>query len=360
MAAYSSSFGFGTNALDSTAVLRGRVVIVWDYENCPVPSGMSGFTAARMIRKAALQFGSVDHFEAYSYWSNSPNSLLKQELSVSGVKLRDCPHNGKKDVVDKTIIIDMIFYAMERPPTTTLLLISGDRDYSYAISTLQNRGYSVKLLAPVGCLHSNLPLIADVLDWETVLNLAPRQLEAVDAGVSITDLEQDVEVGSVAPDLTPSPEASATQVQEEVWDLQDEAATWGELPATRMHTASRCYDLNFPPLPSLSADQWSPSPTPLPITAPRMNSIGHTYSAPTVLPIFEDLVAELNSLHLAGYSAPLWGMVSEGLTRRDRNIFMKAGVGRFKQYVEMAQACGIVCLSLVPSGQETIWLALRR
>lgn len=115
MASYSNPFDDGTFNFGRPAIPRGKVIIVWDYEvsshldrvfrptnltecrpsglrkNCPVPNGMSGFTAVKMIRKAALRFGTVDHFEAYSYWSNNSNSILKQELSVSGVKACDVP-----------------------------------------------------------------------------------------------------------------------------------------------------------------------------------------------------------------------------------------------------------------------------
>ncbi|KAG8961856.1 hypothetical protein FRC05_005688 [Tulasnella sp. 425] len=365
MASYSNPFDDGNFNFGRPAMPRGKVIIVWDYEvsshldrlfgptkltecrplglrkNCPVPNGMSGFTAVKMIRKAALRFGTIDHFEAYSYWSNSSNSILKQELSVSGVKLRDCPHNGRKDVVDKTIIIDMIFYALDRPLTTTVLLISGDRDYSYAISTLQNRGYSVKLLAPAGCLHSNLPLLADVLDWETVLNLPPRKTEVVEIGVSTVDSTALVE---------PVEQPQGSEAKNDEKDGED--SDW-------KITFSR-YDLEFPPLPSVPAEEWSASPSPSPIIPPRSTTSDQTYSAPSISPIFEDLVAELEALKLTGYPNSLWGMVSEGLIKRDPHILAEAGVGRFKQYMELAQSCGIVQLSFVPAGRETVSLNLWR
>ncbi|KAG8899100.1 hypothetical protein FRC01_010671, partial [Tulasnella sp. 417] len=307
------------------------------------------------------------------------NSLLKQELSVSGVKLRDCPHNGKKDVVDKTILIDMIFYAIDRPLTTTILLISGDRDYSYAISSLQNRGYSVKLLAPAGCLHSNLPLLADVLDWNNVLNITNRKPEVASIGISTIDPTPAVEPtkgsepeeptkgsepeeptkGSEPKEPTNGSEPEDDQEAEEDADWKPKGA-WDSATGSTKPTAPSRYDTDFPPLPSVPPEDWSASWSASPVIPPQPTASDQTYSAPTVSPIFEDLVAELEYLKLLGNSKPLWGPVAEGVTRRDPNILARAGVTRFKQYMELAETCGIVRLTFVPSGRETVELKLRR
>lgn len=237
------------------------------------------------------------------------------------VQLRDCPHNGKKDVVDKTIIIDMVFYAIDRPLTTTILLISGDRDYSYAISTLHNRGYTVKLLAPAGCLHSNLPLLADVLDWETVLGLRPRKTNVVEIGVSTVDPTPVME-----PDEASSGGSEPKNNQEDEEDSgMEPIAKWGSLAASNTPTAFDRYDLNFPPLPTVP-DDWAASPSPPPAITLQPATRQYTYSAPAVPLILEDLVAELEALKLTGYSNPLWGMVAEGLIKRAPNFLAKAGV----------------------------------
>ncbi|KAG8914253.1 hypothetical protein FRC01_004152 [Tulasnella sp. 417] len=379
MDSYSGHLDNGTFNFGRFPLPRGKVVIVWDYEvstppaqfsrvpglisylssslqkNCPIPDGMSGFTAVRMIRQAALRFGTVDHFEAYSYWSNDPNSLLKQELSVSGVKLRDCPHDGKKDAVDKTIITDMILYAIDRPLTTTVLLISGNRDYSYTISTLQNRGYPVKLLTPARGLDSSLPLLVDVLDWDNVLNITHRKPEVAEIGISTLDPTPAVEPEE--PNKSPEPEDD--QEVEEDADWKPKVAWDSNTGATKPIAPSH-YDADFPPLPSVPPEDWAVSPSPSPVTPPRPTTSDQTYSAPTVSPLFEDLVAELEYLKLVGNSRPLWGLVSEGLTRRDPNILAKAGVARFKQFMELAETCGVVRLTQVLPGRETVELKLRR
>ena len=58
------------------------------------------------ISRIARLFGSVTTFRAYlDISTQSPKSVvLRSEFQSSGVSLIDCPHNGKKDVVDKMIL----------------------------------------------------------------------------------------------------------------------------------------------------------------------------------------------------------------------------------------------------------------
>ncbi|KAG8962121.1 hypothetical protein FRC05_005521 [Tulasnella sp. 425] len=182
-------FGFGR----FVTTPERKVIVLWDYENCPVPKGASGLSAIRNIREAALKFGSIDQFEAYCDWSGKASNNIKNDLSISGVKLRDCPKKGWIDTVDKAIVVDMMVYALERPRTTTVLLISGDRDHAYAISTLRNRGYSVKLIAPTGTLHPGLQVLADLLDWNSVFKSDLRPTELVDFSGLVDDEEAKTE-----------------------------------------------------------------------------------------------------------------------------------------------------------------------
>jgi hypothetical protein len=70
----------------------------------------------------------------------------------------DCLHNGRNDVVDNTLIgavVILVFlfsylcstvdvsYAVDHLGLTTIVLISGDRDFIYAISVLRLRQYRV-------------------------------------------------------------------------------------------------------------------------------------------------------------------------------------------------------------------------
>jgi hypothetical protein len=93
-------------------------------------------------------------------------------LQSSGVSLTDCPHNGRKDAADKMMMVDMLAFAIDHPPPATIVLISGDRDFVYALSVLRNRRYTVVLIVP----NNGAPIILKsqanaILEWRyDVLN----------------------------------------------------------------------------------------------------------------------------------------------------------------------------------------------
>ncbi|KAI6038999.1 NYN domain-containing protein [Pisolithus marmoratus] len=152
-------------------VNREKVAIFWDFENCCPPSTQGlGYDIANNIGRIARVFGCVTTFKAYLDISTQPSrsTALRSELQLSGVSVVDCPHNGKKDVVDKMAIVDMFAFAVDNPPPATVILVAGDRDYAYALSTLRLRNYRVVLITP--CATSCLEACASfVIDWSVVL-----------------------------------------------------------------------------------------------------------------------------------------------------------------------------------------------
>ena len=61
--------------------------------------------------------------------------------------------------------VDIITHAIDFSPPSTIILISGDRDFSYAVSTMRLRNYRVVLLAPTAA-HSSLRAQASVVyEW---------------------------------------------------------------------------------------------------------------------------------------------------------------------------------------------------
>ncbi|TBU50101.1 NYN domain-containing protein [Dichomitus squalens] len=162
-----------------------HVAIFWDYENCAPPTSTPGYDVVSNIRQVAHEYGSVKLFKAYlelSEQSSSKSIGLRSELQSCGVSLTDCPHNGRKDVADKMMIVDMLTYAIDNPAPATIVLISGDRDFVYAVSVLRLRRYRVVLVAP-NCAHASLKSQASaVLNWETDImgktNPRPQTLDA--------------------------------------------------------------------------------------------------------------------------------------------------------------------------------------
>ncbi|KAJ7694155.1 NYN domain-containing protein [Mycena rosella] len=164
------------------------VAIFWDYENCHASAQTSGYEVAAGIRKCAHRFGAVKHFKAYMETPDcdTARSLsLRSELQSSGVSLTDCPHNGRKNVADQMIMVDMLAYALDHGPPATLILISGDRDFAYAVSILRLRRYCVVVISlPMPGAHISLKSQASVcLDWNVDVmgysNNSPSNLEGV-------------------------------------------------------------------------------------------------------------------------------------------------------------------------------------
>ncbi|KAI0362703.1 DUF537-domain-containing protein [Trametes cingulata] len=145
-----------------------NVAVFWDYENCALPATEPSYTIINKIRRLAHQYGSVKTFKAYLEYpeQTSPKSMaLRSELQSCGVSLIDCPHNGRKDVADKMMMVDMMAHAIDNPAPATIILISGDRDFVYAVSILSLRQYRIVLLAP-RCAHGGLKGQADaVYNW---------------------------------------------------------------------------------------------------------------------------------------------------------------------------------------------------
>ncbi|XP_038899748.1 uncharacterized protein LOC120086981 [Benincasa hispida] len=163
----------------------GPVAILWDIENCPVPSDVRPEDVAGNIRMALRVHpvikGAVMMFSAYGDFNAFPRRL-REGCQRTGVKLIDVP-NGRKDAADKAILVDMFLFALDNPPPSSIMLISGDVDFAPALHILGQRGYNVILVIPSGVGVSSALCNAGkyVWDWPTVARgegfaLAPKAL----------------------------------------------------------------------------------------------------------------------------------------------------------------------------------------
>ncbi|XP_072991207.1 uncharacterized protein [Typha latifolia] len=130
--------------------LHGSVAILWDIENCPVPSDVRPEDVAGNIRLALRVHpvikGAVTMFSAYGDFNAFP-WRLRDGCQKTGVKLVDVP-NGRKDAADKAILVDMFLFALDHRPPSSIMLISGDVDFAPALHILGQRGYTVILVIP--------------------------------------------------------------------------------------------------------------------------------------------------------------------------------------------------------------------
>ncbi|KAI9326588.1 hypothetical protein BDR26DRAFT_901935 [Obelidium mucronatum] len=94
-----------------------RVAIFWDYENCQVPKLAQGYDVVGRIRKVVgPQFGPITCFRAYlDITRYSPQAIL--QLSRSNVDVLHCPHDKEKDIADFKLLVDMLSFAIDFPPT---------------------------------------------------------------------------------------------------------------------------------------------------------------------------------------------------------------------------------------------------
>ena len=66
------------------------------------------------------------------------------------------------------ILCDLLAFALDNPSPAVVMLISGDRDFNYAISLLRHRRYTVILVIPPQGAHMTLKSQANVvLDWRS-------------------------------------------------------------------------------------------------------------------------------------------------------------------------------------------------
>jgi len=156
----------------SRSTSDGPVAILWDIENCPVPSDVRPEDVGGNIRMALRVHpvikGAVMMFSAYGDFNAFPRRL-REGCQRTGVKLIDVP-NGRKDAADKAILVDMFLFALDNPPPSSIMLISGDVDFSPALHILGQRGYTVILVIPSGVGVSSALTNAGkfVWDWPSV------------------------------------------------------------------------------------------------------------------------------------------------------------------------------------------------
>nr|XP_043621100.1 uncharacterized protein LOC122592848 [Erigeron canadensis] len=174
----------------------GPIAILWDMENCPVPSDIRPEDAAGNIRMALrvhpIINGVVTAFSAYGDFNGFPRRL-REGCQRTGVRLIDVP-NGRKDAADKAILVDMFLFALDNPPPSSIMLISGDVDFAPALHILGQRGYTVILAIPSGVGVSSALSNAGsfVWDWPSVVRgegfVPPSRTVAPNRGLGPTEV----------------------------------------------------------------------------------------------------------------------------------------------------------------------------
>lgn len=156
---------------------QSPMAIFWDIENMPIPSTSSGRDVSSRLKSILKPYGNLVQFRGYASIGLSHIPQQKRsDLQLSGCLLVDCPHNGRKDVADKMIIVDAMNFAMQNPAGATLCFVTGDVDFSYLLAVLQRYKQYRTIVISTGTLQSMLDVNCDMkMRWETdILQLRSR------------------------------------------------------------------------------------------------------------------------------------------------------------------------------------------
>ena len=154
----------------SAAVKRrtAPMAVFWDLENMPIPADHSGRAVTSRLKSILAPHGDLVQFRGYaSIGLGLIPQQKRSDLQLSGCHLVDCPHNGRKEVADKMIIVDAMQFAFMNPEGATLCFITGDVDYAYLLAVLQRPQWRTIVISK-GTMQSMLHVNCDMkMRWET-------------------------------------------------------------------------------------------------------------------------------------------------------------------------------------------------
>jgi hypothetical protein len=215
------------------------LAVFWDAENVPIPAKVSGKECHRKMQSSLSGFGALDLLNVYlDVNAQSLPFAKRSDLQLSGWHIIDTPHRGvggnRKEVADKMIIVDAMFYAMQRSQTgATLCFITGDADFAYLLSRLQMlQKLRTIVVYNVNPTLKTVNMLEDaathVLSWADVLGTAvaapPPPVLALAPAPTATPACSTT--SSAAPPPSFSPPQTLTDSDDE--DLDDEISSTDE------------------------------------------------------------------------------------------------------------------------------------
>ena len=173
--------------------------VFWDYENVRVYENVAAALASNRIRECLrrLRCGRVVAKRLYCDCSTVSGITEKHRgpMDLAGWTLCDAPTRKTKETVDKKIIVDAMAFASlnnhhhrrsKLKSPLTVVLITGDGDYSYMLHTMRDWGMRTVVIFPDGQTASCLLDAADV-----ALNWTHQVLARDDAAVEEDEAEEE-------------------------------------------------------------------------------------------------------------------------------------------------------------------------
>lgn len=141
-----------------------NIAIFFDAEN---------ISASRVtsILAAVKERGSIVIQRAYADWSIENTKSWRDLLSRQPITAIQQFHNGEKQAVDKTIIMDAIQIASERPEIDTFCLVSSDKGYAPLALRLRELGKTVVGIGEEGKARSDSILVNACNDFAYIERL---------------------------------------------------------------------------------------------------------------------------------------------------------------------------------------------
>jgi hypothetical protein len=164
---------------------RGNVGVYWDLENIGLPQNKRPMECLTALRDVIIgKFGQIQEFKAYADLATFADKYPADTRVLfrdCGVEMVDAPHNGRKEVADKLIIVDALWFAlhMDNP---IVCLISGDSDFSPLLSKLKMNAIPTIVISTSGHVRSlreqskwALSWPEDFMDGADSVDVAPQR-----------------------------------------------------------------------------------------------------------------------------------------------------------------------------------------
>lgn len=196
--------------LATTMPAPGHVGLFWDGENVRIPRGLDACEVSGKLQKEFGRYGAIDTMNFYSNPDNQSEGgrqkTIRRELETQAWCCLHCCTNGGEEDVDKTIIVDVMAFAMDGG--STIILITRDAGYSKMLSRLKNKGIRTILIYMTGGdgkkpPNSLLCAPTQAIDWNTLIQCpggvdtaVPRHDAAVSNMSSRPRLEDSTAPGS--------------------------------------------------------------------------------------------------------------------------------------------------------------------
>jgi len=136
-----------------------EVAIFWDYENVPLPGSVHAATAAKAIVDAVSHHGRIVDRRVY-YDFSKPHHANLSSLDSSGFDLVNTPSRNQKETLDKKLIADVLTFAWDSADRAIkkpcVVLLTGDGDYAYTLSKLNDRKIQTVVITGRNCTVASI------------------------------------------------------------------------------------------------------------------------------------------------------------------------------------------------------------